>query len=83
MAATVLNTPLAVEVSVYVVRAFVRLREVLAANQQLAEKLMGLEHKVVMHDAAIAELIENMRRLMAPPEKSHKRQIGFASWEDE
>ena len=83
MAATVLNTPLAVEVSVFVVRAFVRLREVLAANQQLAAKLMDLEHKVVMHDAAIAELIENMRQLMAPPEKGHKRRIGFASWEDE
>ncbi len=82
MAATVLNTPLAVEVSVYVVRAFVKLREVFAANQQLAVKLKELEYKVGTHDGAISELIEAMRRLMAPPESSHKRKIGFASWED-
>ncbi len=82
MAATVLNTPLAVDVSVYVVRAFVRLREFLAANQQLAAKLMDLEHKVGTHDAVIAKLVETMRQLMAPPESSHKRKIGFASWED-
>ena len=72
MAATVLNTPLAVEVSVYVVCAFVRLREVLAANQQLAARLMELEHKVGTHDTAIAELIEAMRQIMAPPDTGGK-----------
>ena len=80
MAATVLNTPLAVEVSVYVVRAFVRLREVLAANQQLAAKLMELEHRVGTHDTAIAELIEAIRQIMAPPDTGEKRSIGFAPW---
>jgi len=50
MAAAVLNTPLAVEVSVYVVRAFVRLREVLAGNKALAKKLNTLESKVETHD---------------------------------
>jgi len=78
MAATVLNTPLAVEISVYVVRAFVKLREVLASNQQLAAKLMELEHKVGTHDAAIAEIIEAIRQLMALPESKGKRSIGFA-----
>lgn len=80
MAATVLNTSLAVEVSVYVVRTFVRLREVLAANQQLAARLIELEHKVGTHDSAIAELIEAIRRLMAPPDIGEKRSIGFAPW---
>jgi phage regulator Rha-like protein len=80
MAATVLNTPLAVEVSVYVVRAFVELREVLAANQQLAAKLVELEHKVGTHDAAITELIEALRQLMTPPVSKNKRTIGFAPW---
>ena len=80
MAATVLNTSLAVEVSVYVIRTFVRLREVLAANQQLAAKLMELEHKVGTHDTAIAELIEAIRQIMAPPDTGEKRSIGFAPW---
>jgi hypothetical protein len=80
MAATVLNTPLAVEVSVYVVRAFVRLREILAANQQLAAKLMELERRVGTHDTAIAELIEAIRQIMAPPDNGEKRSIGFAPW---
>lgn len=80
MAATVLNTPLAVEVSVYVVRAFVELREILAANQQLTAKLVELEHKAGRHDAAIMELIEALRRLMAPSVSKDKRTIGFAPW---
>jgi|COG998Drversion2_1049125.scaffolds.fasta_scaffold214598_1 hypothetical protein len=82
MAATVLNTPLAVDVSLHVVRAFVRLREVLAENQQLAARLRELEHQVGTHDAAIAEIIEAIRRLMAPPSPKEKRSIGFAPWKD-
>jgi hypothetical protein len=80
MAATVLSTPLAVEISVYVVRAFVKLREVLASNQQLAAKLMDLEQKVGAHDAAIVEIIETIRQLLAPPKSKGKRPIGFVPW---
>ncbi len=81
MAATVLNTPRAVEVSVYVVRAFVRLREILATSQELTAKLNELEHKVNAHDHAIADLINAMRELMRPPE-SKKRPIGFVTGEE-
>ena len=83
MAATVLNTPLAVDVSLHVVRAFVRLREVLAENQQLAAKLRELEHHVGTHDAAIADIVEAIRRLMASPSPKEKRPIGFAPWDDD
>jgi hypothetical protein len=77
MAATILNTPLAVEVSVYVVRAFVRLREVLTNNKALAKKLGELERKVDTHDEAIAAILSAIRELMAPPEPTKKRRIGF------
>ena len=54
MAATILNSPRAVETSLYVVRAFVRLRELLASNAELALKLTELEHKLKGHDEAQA-----------------------------
>lgn len=80
MAASVLNTPRAVEVSVYVVRAFVRLRQVLAANKELARKLNALERKVSSHDQAISGLVDTIRQLMSPaePPVTPKRgRIGF------
>ena len=57
MAASVLNTTRAVEISIYVVRAFVHLRELLASNQQLTNKLDELERKLVTHDKAITEIV--------------------------
>ena len=82
MAASVLNTPRAVEVSVYVVRAFVKLRELLGSNQALAKKLNQLERKLSTHDQAITEILQAIRQLMAPPEATKKRAIGFAPWKD-
>ena len=76
MAANVLNSPRAVEASVYVVRAFVRLREVLASNAELAKKLDALEKKLSTHDQAITGLINAIRQLTAPP-TTKKRGIGF------
>jgi ORF6N domain-containing protein len=76
MAATVLNSERAVEMSVFVVRAFVRLREMLATNQQLASKIDELEQRLDTHDASIQELIEAIRELMAP-EPATGRRIGF------
>ena len=76
MAATVLNSERAVEMSVFVVRAFVRLREMLATNQQLAGKIDELEQRLDTHDASIQELIEAIRELMAP-EPATGRKIGF------
>ena len=76
MAATVLNSERAVEMSVFVVRAFVRLREMLAANEQLAAKLDELELRLDTHDASIQDLLEAIRELMAP-EQASDRKIGF------
>lgn len=80
MAAMVLNSPRAVEMSVYVVRAFVKLREVLASNTELARKLKTLEKSVATLDARtrkqFEEVYQAIRALMAPPEPK-SRQIGF------
>ena len=76
MAAGVLNTPKAIDVSVYVVRAFVRLREYLATHRELAHKLVELEKKLDTHDEAIQSLIMAIRRLMEPP-RTNRQRIGF------
>ena len=82
-AATILNTRRAVEVSVYVVRAFVQLRGVLAANRELTKRLEELEarieRKLDTHDRVIADILNAIRQLMAPPEPKPKRRIGFIS----
>ena len=77
MAASVLNTPRAVEVGVYVVRAFVKLRELLTTNKGLAVKLAELERKLEGHDTSIRQLVGAIRELMNPPEPTKKRPIGF------
>jgi len=76
MAATVLNSPQAVEMSVFVVRAFVKLREMLASNRKLAVKIDELDQRLEGHDAAIQELMEAIKELMAPEQPSG-RKIGF------
>jgi hypothetical protein len=89
MAANLLNSSRAIEVSVYVVRAFVRLRETLAAHKDLARKLEELERKTealaLKHDALAAhthaqfkEVIEALRRLMSSP-APNRRPIGFVT----
>lgn len=82
MAASVLNSPRAIEISLHVVRAFVRMRELVAGNKELAQKLNQLERKVGAHDKAIAEIINAIRQLMAPSEPNKKRTIGFAPWKE-
>ncbi len=81
MAATLLNSPRATEISVHIVRAFVDLRATLATNREMAAKLYQLERKVSKHDRAIAELIDSMRQLLAPPEPP-KRPIGFVTQQE-
>jgi len=76
MAATVLNSKRAIEMSVFVVRAFVRMREMLANNRQLAAKINELDRRLETHDTAIQELIDAIKELMAPAGAS-KRKIGF------
>lgn len=76
MAATVLNSKRAVEMSVFVVRAFVRMREMLAKNRQLAAKINELDRRLETHDTAIQEIIDAIKELMVP-EGPSKRKIGF------
>jgi hypothetical protein len=76
MAASILNSPRAIEMSVFVVRAFVRLRDALASHKALAAKFAALEQRLETHDKTIGEIIEAIRALMAPPEKPSRR-IGF------
>lgn len=76
MLASVLRSPRAVLISVAIVRAFVRLRELLAGNRQLAAKLAALEGRLAIHDGAIRELFAAIRQLLAPPPRGH-REIGF------
>jgi hypothetical protein len=78
MAATILNSPRAVETSLYVVRAFVQLRELLASNAELARKLAELERKLKGHDEAITAILSAIRELMNPPQPK-RRGIGFTA----
>ena len=76
MAANVLNSPHAINMSVFVVRAFVRLRHTIITHKELAAKLSELERKVVSHDGHIKSLFDAIRQLMEPP-ATKSRRIGF------
>ena len=76
MAATVLNSKRAIEMSVFVVRAFVQMRQALAVNQQVVSKLSELEARLDIHDAEIQDLVQAIQELIAPLPASNRR-IGF------
>lgn len=80
-----LNSPRAVEVSIFVVRAFVQLRELLAGHKELAQRLDELEarmeRKLLTHDQAIAGILDAIRQLVVPPAATKKRPIGFVTGE--
>jgi hypothetical protein len=82
MASMILNSPHAVEMSVYVVRAFVHLRELLSSNRELARRFAQLEtrldKKLTEHDQAIAAILSAIRQLMHPPAPK-RRPIGFTA----
>ena len=78
MAATVLSSVRAIKMSIYVVRAFVRLRDMLASNQELARQFSELEKRVVTHDQAIVGILKTIRELMNPP-LPKRRPIGFTA----
>lgn len=77
MAASVLNSPKAIDVSVFVVRAFVKLRETIAGHNALARKIAKLERKLGDHDEQIMVLIEAIKQLMDPKPPPKTRRIGF------
>ena len=76
MAANVLNSDRAVQASVYVVRAFVKLREFLSSHKEMGHKLKELERRLDSHDGDIRNLVAAIRQLMAPPSPPPKK-IGF------
>ena len=76
MAANVLNSPHAVQMSVFVIRAFVRLRHIVTTHKELASKLVELERAVASPDGDIKALFDAIRQLMEPP-PSKSRRIGF------
>ncbi|MSR86586.1 ORF6N domain-containing protein [Candidatus Peribacteria bacterium] len=77
MVACILNTPVAVAASILVVRAFVRLRTLLASHIELARKLDALEAKLTKHDEKITSVFEAIRQLMTPEVPEKKGRIGF------
>jgi len=76
MLSTVLNSERAVQVNIAIMRAFVKLRQILSTHKELAHKLKELEQKTEKHDTEIQAIFEAIRQLMKPPEQS-KRRIGF------
>ena len=76
MLSGVLNSERAILVNIAIMRAFVKLRQILSANKELAQKLRELEQRIEKHDTEIHAIFEAIRQLMAPLEKP-KRSIGF------
>lgn len=77
MAANVLRSPKAIEMSVYVVRAFVRMREELMSNSEILKRLAHIDRSLIEHDTALQILWQRLQPLLAPPPEKPKPRIGF------
>ena len=77
MAASILNSPRAIEVSVFVIRAFVQMRDAVASHRGIAKRLDQLERKIGTHDRAIGQILDAIRQLTQPPDPPRRRRIGF------
>lgn len=77
MAATVLNSPQAVAMSVYVVRAFIQMREQLAANREILKRLTEIDKTLLEHDSVLRDIYRKLLPLLQPPPDPPKRRIGF------
>ena len=82
MLSSVLKSERAITVNIEIMRAFVRMRELLASNRELAQKLAELERKISTHDQTIVGILKTICELMSPPEIK-KRPIGFTANLDE
>jgi hypothetical protein len=78
MAASVLHTPRAIDMSIFVVRAFIQLRDSAPSHRELAAKLGELERRVGGHDAELETIFAALRRLLHPPSRP-RRSIGFST----
>jgi hypothetical protein len=77
MAATVLNSPRAVQMSLFIVRAFVRMREGLATSAVILKRLAAIDKKLIMHDVVLRDVYRKLQPLLAQPPEPPKRRIGF------
>ncbi len=77
LAANVLNSPQAVAMSVYIVRAFIQQREVLAANDAILRRLTEIDKTLMLHDKALRDIYQKLLPLLQPPPDPPKPQIGF------
>ena len=82
MAATILNSERAVAMSVYVVRAFVKMRRELLTNATLEARLENIEKSLLTHDAALRDVYQKLKPLLLPPPEKPRRRIGFHSEEN-
>lgn len=78
MAASVLNSPKAIDMSILIIRTFIKLRQLLNSHSKLRQKLLELENRLDGHDSTIKTLIETINQLMETPSNDNKRPIGFA-----
>ena len=78
MAATVLNSSRAVAMSVYVVRAFLQMREQLAANREILRRLAEIDKRLLQHDSVLRDIYRKLRPLLQPAPDQPKRRIGFS-----
>lgn len=81
MAANVLRSRRAVQMSVYVIRAFVRLREHIAANQAILKRLAEIDKTLLQHDTALRDIYRKLLPLLQPPSDPTKQRIGFRKGE--
>jgi len=81
MAANVLNSPQADEMSVFIIRAFVKMRERLAMTHALERHLAEIDRKLLSYDASIRDIYEKIRPLLLPPPEKPKRGIGYTAEE--
>jgi len=84
MASTVINTARAVAMSIYIyiIRAFVKMREDHAANPAILERLAEIDKTLLIHDAGLRDIYQTLRPLLAPPPEQLKPEIGFHVKED-
>jgi hypothetical protein len=79
MAASVLNSERAVEMSVYVIRAFVEMRETLATNAAILKRLAEIDKTLVLHGTALSDIYQKLLPLLSPPPDPPHRRIGFTT----
>ena len=77
MAAMILSSPHAVAMSVYVIRAFIQMREDQAANAAILKRLAEIDKALLIHDAALRDIYQKLRPLLTPPPAEPRREIGF------